>query len=51
MEERPLVLAVVAAIRHGHTRYDELLMTGMERSEARGAVRGEVDLILADWRG
>jgi hypothetical protein len=51
MEERPLVLAVVAAIRHGHTRYDELLMSGMERSEARGAVRGEVDLILADWRG
>jgi hypothetical protein len=51
MEERPLVLAVVAAIRHGHTRYDELLMSGMERSEARGAVRGEVDRILADWRG
>jgi hypothetical protein len=51
MEERPLVLAVVAAIRHGHTRYDELLMSGMERSEARAAVRGEVDRILADWRG
>jgi len=51
MEERPLLFAVVAAIRHGHTRYDELLMSGMERSEARGAVRGEVDRILADWRG
>jgi hypothetical protein len=50
MEERPLVLAVVAAIRHGHTRYDELLMSGMERSEARAAVRGEVDRILADRR-
>jgi hypothetical protein len=23
----------------------------MERSEARAAVRGEVDRILADWRG
>ena len=28
-----------------------LLMSGMERSEARAAVRGEVDRILADWRG
>jgi hypothetical protein len=50
MEERPLVLAVVAAVRHGHTRYDELLMSGMERSEAREAVRGDVDLVLAGWR-
>jgi hypothetical protein len=51
MEERPSVLAVVAAVRHGYTRYDDLLMSGMERSEARAAVRGEVDRILADWRG
>jgi hypothetical protein len=50
MEERPLVLAVVAAVRHGHTRYDELLMSGTERSEAREAVRGDVDLVLAGWR-
>ena len=51
MEERPLVLAVVAAARHQYTRYDELLMSGMERSEARAVVRGEVDRILAGWRG
>ena len=51
MEERPLVLAVVAAVRHGYTPYDDLLMSGMERSEARAAVRAEVDRILADWRG
>jgi hypothetical protein len=51
MEERPLVLAVIAAVRHGYTRYDDLLMSGLERSEARAAVRGEVDRILADWRG
>jgi hypothetical protein len=50
MEERPLFLAVVAAVRHGHTRYDALLMSGMERSEAREAVRGDVDLVLAGWR-
>jgi len=50
MEERPLILAVVAAVRHGNTLYDEFLMSGMERSEAREAVRGEVDRVLAGWR-
>src|SRR5882724_4484140 len=50
MEERPLVLAVVAAVRHRYTQYDELLMSGLERSEARAVVRGEVDRILAGWR-
>jgi len=29
----------------------DLLMSGMERSEARAAVRDEVDRMLADWRG
>jgi hypothetical protein len=51
MEERPLVLAVVAAVRHRYTRYDELLMSGLERSEARAGVRGDVDRVLAEWRG
>src|SRR6267143_2948863 len=41
MEERPLVLAVVAAVRHQYTRYDELLMSGLERSEARVPRRSE----------
>jgi len=31
----PFGLAVVAAVRHGYTRYDDLLMSGMERSAAR----------------
>ena len=51
MEERSLVLAVVAAIRPGRTRYDDLLMGGIGRSKARATVRGEADRILADWRG
>ncbi len=50
MEERHLILAVVAAVSHGHTLYDELLMSGMDRSEARALVRGEVDQVLAGWR-
>jgi Uncharacterized conserved protein (DUF2293) len=31
-------LAVVAHIRHAHTRYDEMLASGWERREARGTV-------------
>jgi len=46
------VLRAPASLRDGdYHRYDELLMSRMERSEARAAVRGEVDGILAGWRG
>ena len=42
-------LAVRAHIRHRWTRYDELLMRGVEREDARAAVRGDVDGILIRW--
>ena len=42
-------LAVAASVRHEDTRYDELLMSGVERSEARATVRGEVERILDAW--
>jgi len=45
-----ITLAVQAHIRHEYTKYDELLMTGRERFEARQAVRGEVEEILSQWR-
>jgi hypothetical protein len=35
-------LAVVAHIRHVHTRYDEMLASGWERQEARGAIRSHL---------
>ncbi len=42
-------LAVIAHIRHNETNYDELLGSGWERSEARGAVAEQVDAILNRW--
>lgn len=43
-------LAVQAYIRHGHTRYDEILGSGADRAEARAIVRDAIDRILAEWR-
>ena len=43
-------LAVRAHIRHVHTRYDELLGSGVARDEARASVRAEIDNIFAEWR-
>jgi len=42
-------LAVIAHIRHEHTNYDELLMRGTERLDARAQVREEIDRVLAQW--
>jgi hypothetical protein len=43
-------LAVAAAVRHQDTRYDDLLMSGLERGQARAEVRAEVSRALDDWR-
>jgi hypothetical protein len=43
-------LAVSAAVRHQDTGYDELLMAGVERGEARARVRDEVARVLDGWR-
>lgn len=45
-----LRLAVVAHLRHEHTRYDELLMQSGDRQHARERVRGEIDKVLARWQ-
>jgi hypothetical protein len=50
LEERALTAASIAAIRHNHTPYDELLMSGVSRLDARHAVRDTVDRILDQWR-
>lgn len=49
--EESITLAVVAHVRHEETAYDELLMRGIERHEARGLVRGKIDRILEKWEG
>jgi hypothetical protein len=50
LEQDALTAAVVASIRHRHTCYDELLMTGHDRGHARAAVRDAIDRVLACWR-
>jgi hypothetical protein len=45
-----VTLAVVAAVRHGDTDYDDLLMAGVDRAEARQRVRADVDQVLESWR-
>jgi len=44
-----LRLAVIAHIRHGHTRYDELLMQLGDRAHSRELVRGEIKQVLDCW--
>jgi hypothetical protein len=43
-------LAVIASIRHNDTDYDDLLMSGGDRTEARERVLGQVDEVLEHWR-
>jgi hypothetical protein len=45
-----LRLAVAASVRHRDTGYDELLMSGVDRAEARSLVREEVERVLESWR-
>lgn len=42
-------LAVIAHLRHCHTRYEALLAAGADRDEAREAVRDELLGLLARW--
>ena len=46
----PSSLAVAASVRHRDTDYDELLMLGHDRFDARGQVHDRVNEILNDWR-
>lgn len=50
LDPEALNLAVAAAVRHVDTPYDELLMGGIGRLEARVQVRAEVDKVMAGWR-
>jgi hypothetical protein len=50
LEPEAITLAVRASVRHEDTRYDEYLMSGMDRSAARARVREEVESTLDRWR-
>ena len=50
LDEHAVMLAVIASVRHQDTGYDELLMAGVSREEARARVRPDIDRILAAWQ-
>ncbi|MHA6626167.1 DUF2293 domain-containing protein [Pseudonocardia sichuanensis] len=50
LDERALTNAVVASVRHEDTPYDELLMSGVPREDARERIRTRVDAVLDRWR-
>ena len=50
LDEKALILAVGAAVRHNHTPYDALLASGVDRAEARLHIAGKVEEMLARWR-
>ena len=50
LEDEPLIAAVRAAVRHNHTRYDEMLLGGIDRMTARQSVADQIEEILSAWR-
>jgi hypothetical protein len=50
LDDDAITLAVVASVRHEDTKYDQLLMAGVPRIEARERVRSAVDQMLDLWR-
>ena len=50
LDEQAVFLAVVASIRHEDTDYDELLMSGIDRQDARDRIRDDIDRVLDRWR-
>ena len=49
LQTEALSAAVIAAIRHRHTRYDQLLMDGYNRRAARDAVHDAINRVLERW--
>jgi hypothetical protein len=43
-------LAVLASVRHEDTGYDELLMAGVPRQQARDRVAASIDAVLSRWQ-
>jgi hypothetical protein len=49
LDEQAIMLAVLASIRHEDTDYDDLLMSGVARADARDRIRPAIDRVLAAW--
>ena len=50
LESDAIRFAVAAAVRHDFTNYDELLLKGYDRSDARVLVRDRVEEVFDAWR-
>ncbi len=50
LDPHAIELAVIAHIRHAHTNYDELLMQGTDRLDARKLVRAKIEEIATKWK-
>lgn len=50
LDPETVELAVIASVRHEDTGYDDLLMGGVPRAQARERVRAEVQVVLERWR-
>ena len=50
LDPNAVTLAVVASVRHSDTGYDQLLMSGIPRAEARDRVRSDIQDVLEAWR-
>jgi hypothetical protein len=49
-EATMIELAVVAHMRHTHTRYDDMLASGWGRHDARGAIASDTEGVIKQWR-
>ncbi|MFF4149622.1 DUF2293 domain-containing protein [Streptomyces sp. NPDC001651] len=50
LSESAVTSAVAAAVRHLDTPYDDLLMSGLPRHEARRRIAATVETVLRGWR-
>jgi hypothetical protein len=50
LDDRATTLAVIASLRHVNTDYDAMLMSGVDRAEARERIQPEIDGLLENWR-
>jgi hypothetical protein len=50
LDEEAVGLAVTAHVRHAETNYDDLLLKGIDRREAREMIYSKVTRILDRWR-
>lgn len=49
LSDEAVKLAIVAHIRHAETNYDELLVRGVDRGDARDKITDAVNRVLKNW--